>query len=157
MIYVLKIIWDYRVPLLELIVRNIARYPQSATLMSIRYQPAIRYLLACGDRTGYLLERGSSTPPCHDSTSTRDNQHPSSPHNIPATGKLSWGMPRSHPSSKTCPQRLIVGSCPVDSTLTTHPKRMPRSPQFFYQVYQVLDTTCLIYIRLSLTDITSQI
>ena len=31
MIYVLKIIWDYRVPLLELIVRNIARYPQSAT------------------------------------------------------------------------------------------------------------------------------
>ena len=31
MIYVLKVIWDYRVPLLELIVRNIARYPQSAT------------------------------------------------------------------------------------------------------------------------------
>jgi hypothetical protein len=45
MIYVLKIIWDYRVPLLELIVRNIARYPQSATSTSIRYQPAIRYLL----------------------------------------------------------------------------------------------------------------
>jgi hypothetical protein len=45
MIYVLKIIWDYRVPLLELIIRNIVRYPQSATLMSIRYQPAIRYLL----------------------------------------------------------------------------------------------------------------
>jgi hypothetical protein len=33
------------VPLLELIVRNIARYPQSATSMPIRYQPAIRYLL----------------------------------------------------------------------------------------------------------------
>jgi hypothetical protein len=47
MIYVLKIIWDYRVPPLELIVRNIARYPQSATSMSIRYQPAIRYLLPC--------------------------------------------------------------------------------------------------------------
>jgi hypothetical protein len=45
MIYVLKIIWDYRVSLLELIVRNIARYPQSATSTPIRYQPAIRYLL----------------------------------------------------------------------------------------------------------------
>ena len=32
MIYVLKIIWDCRVPLLELIVRNIARYPQSITI-----------------------------------------------------------------------------------------------------------------------------
>jgi hypothetical protein len=45
MIYVLKIIWDYRVPLLKLIVCNIARYPQFATSTSIRYQPAIRYLL----------------------------------------------------------------------------------------------------------------
>jgi hypothetical protein len=45
MIYVLKIIWDYRVPLLELIVRNIAHYPQSATSTPIRYQPAIRYLV----------------------------------------------------------------------------------------------------------------
>jgi hypothetical protein len=44
MIYVLKIIWDYRVSLLELIIRNIVRYPQSATSTSIRYQPAIRYL-----------------------------------------------------------------------------------------------------------------
>jgi hypothetical protein len=47
MIYVLKIIWDYWVSLLELIIRNIARYPQSATSTSIRYQPAIRYLLPC--------------------------------------------------------------------------------------------------------------
>jgi hypothetical protein len=47
MIYVLKIICDYRVPLLELIVHNIARYPQSATSTSIRYQPAIRYLVPC--------------------------------------------------------------------------------------------------------------
>jgi hypothetical protein len=44
MIYVLKIIWDYRVPLLELIVRNIARYPQSATSTLIRYPPAVYYL-----------------------------------------------------------------------------------------------------------------
>ena len=37
--------WDYQMPLLELIVRNIFRYPQSATSTSIRYQPPIRYLL----------------------------------------------------------------------------------------------------------------
>jgi hypothetical protein len=47
MIYVLKIMWDYQVPLLELIVRNIARYPQSATSTPIHYQPAIRYLVPC--------------------------------------------------------------------------------------------------------------
>jgi len=47
MIYVLKIIRDDRVPLLKLIVRNIARYPQSATSTPIRYQAAIRHLLAC--------------------------------------------------------------------------------------------------------------
>jgi hypothetical protein len=39
-------------PLLELIVRNIARYPQSATSTPIRYQPAIRYLLPCLQREG---------------------------------------------------------------------------------------------------------
>jgi hypothetical protein len=46
MIYILKIIWDYRVSLLKLIVRNIARYSQSATLKPIRNQPAIRYLVS---------------------------------------------------------------------------------------------------------------
>jgi hypothetical protein len=44
MIYVLKIIWNYRMPLLKLIVHNITRYPQSTA--SIRYKPVIRYLLA---------------------------------------------------------------------------------------------------------------
>jgi hypothetical protein len=39
------------------------------------------------------------------------------------------------PLQQDLPQRLIVGSCPIDSTLTTHPRRTPRSPQFFYQVY----------------------
>ena len=50
MIYVLKIMWYYQVPLLELIVRNIARYPQSATSTLIRYQPAICYLLNTATR-----------------------------------------------------------------------------------------------------------
>jgi hypothetical protein len=46
------------VPLLELIVRNIVRYPQSATSTPIRYQPryqpAIYYLLPCSGDTGDL-------------------------------------------------------------------------------------------------------
>jgi hypothetical protein len=41
----LKLYETIGVLLLELIVRNIARYPQSATLTSIHYQPAIRYLV----------------------------------------------------------------------------------------------------------------
>jgi hypothetical protein len=45
MIYDLKLYETIGVPLLELIVRNIARYPQSATSMPIRYKPAIRYLV----------------------------------------------------------------------------------------------------------------
>jgi hypothetical protein len=43
----LKLYGTIGVPLLELIVRNIARYPQSATSTPIRYQPAIRYLVPC--------------------------------------------------------------------------------------------------------------
>jgi hypothetical protein len=65
MIYALKIIYTHYswymclklygtigVPLLELIVRNIARYPQSATSTPIRYQPAIRYLVPWGTVKG---------------------------------------------------------------------------------------------------------
>jgi hypothetical protein len=43
----LKLYGIIGVSLLELIVRNIARYPQSATSTPIRYQPAIRYLVPC--------------------------------------------------------------------------------------------------------------
>jgi hypothetical protein len=53
------------------------------------------------------------------------------------------------PLRQDLPQRLVVGSCPIDSTLTTHLRRTPRFSQFFYQVYQVLGTTCLIYIYTS--------
>jgi hypothetical protein len=67
----LKLYGTIRVLLLELIVRNIARYPQSATLTSIRYQPAIRYLVPLlqasstlkvqtfSDSVQYLLPQGS--------------------------------------------------------------------------------------------------
>jgi hypothetical protein len=43
----LKLYGTIGVSLLELIVRNIVCYPQSATSTSIRYQSAIRYLVPC--------------------------------------------------------------------------------------------------------------
>jgi hypothetical protein len=38
------------------------------------------------------------------------------------------------PLQQDLPQRRVVGSCLIDSTLTTHPRRTTRSPQFFSQV-----------------------
>jgi hypothetical protein len=32
------------------------------------------------------------------------------------------------PLQQDLPQRLVIGSCSIDSTLTTHPRRTPRSP-----------------------------
>jgi hypothetical protein len=77
------------------------------------------------DRISSQGETPSS--PCHNSTSTRDNQHPSSPPNIPTTGISREGCPGRAPLQQDLPQRLIVGSYPIDSTLTTHPRRTPRS------------------------------
>jgi hypothetical protein len=51
------------VPLLELIVRNIVHYPQSATSTSIRYRPAIRYLLAWSHVISSFLDLSSSSSP----------------------------------------------------------------------------------------------
>jgi hypothetical protein len=84
MIYALKIIYTHyswymylklyetiRVPLLELIVHNIGRYPQSAISTSIRYPPAIRYLVPCSHqryfrrRSVYILSDDSQDPSFH--------------------------------------------------------------------------------------------
>jgi hypothetical protein len=73
----LKLYGTIEVPLLELIVRNIARYPQSATSTSIRYQPDIRYLVPWVSRLPVhnytkdavswrrrVLKCGFDIPPC---------------------------------------------------------------------------------------------
>jgi hypothetical protein len=41
---------------------------------------------------------------CHDSTSTRDNQHPSSPPNIPTIGISSEGCPGCTPLARPAPK-----------------------------------------------------
>jgi hypothetical protein len=94
--------------------------------------------------------------PCHDSTSTRDNQHPSSPPNIPATGISREGCPgRTHPARLAPKTRRRI----LSDRLNPHhsPKTHTKISPVHNQVYQVLGTTCLIHIRLSLTGITSQI
>jgi len=45
----------------------------------------------------------------------------------PATGTSHRGCPGRIPLARLV-QRLVVRSCPIDSTLTTHPRRTPRSP-----------------------------
>jgi hypothetical protein len=52
---------------------------------------------------------------------------------IPATGNSRKGC-QVTPLWQDLPQRLIVGSCPIDSTLTTHPRHTPRSPHSHYLV-----------------------
>jgi hypothetical protein len=47
---------------------------------------------------------GSPTLPCHDSTSTRDNQHPSSPHTRPATGNSHEGCLGRTPLARLAPK-----------------------------------------------------
>jgi hypothetical protein len=60
---------------------------------------------------------------------------------------LSWGNAHVASPDKTCPMTRHM-SCSIDSTLTTHPRRTPRSPQVHYQV---IDASCLIRSRHSFT------
>jgi hypothetical protein len=57
-----------------------------------------------GGQTGYLLKGETPSSPCHDNTSTRDNQHPSSPHKIPATGNSCEGCPGRTPLARLAPK-----------------------------------------------------
>jgi hypothetical protein len=85
-----------------------------------------------GNRTRYLL-KGITNTLCLDGTSTGDNQHP-----VCSYMHLPW-VPLTRdaqvaPLRHDLPQRLVVGSCLIDSTLTTHPRRMPRFSQVHYLV-----------------------
>jgi hypothetical protein len=70
----LKLYETIWVPLLELIVRNIARHPQSATSTSIRYQTAIRYLVPWPQQrpSHPHIRCHQHTRPCRNPSSGRD-------------------------------------------------------------------------------------
>ena len=82
-------------------------------IFSQRGQPMSRASMAPPSQ-GFIPQRHSTLGPPH-LTCSRHRY-------------LSWGMTRSHPLARLIP-RLIVRSCPIDSTLTTHPRHTPRSPQ----------------------------
>jgi hypothetical protein len=63
-----------------------------------------RHTSPSGDQTRYLLKGETSSSPCHDSTSTRDNQHPSSPHNIPTIGNSREGCLGHTPPARLAPK-----------------------------------------------------
>jgi hypothetical protein len=101
-------------------------------------------------------QRGTPSSPCHNSTSTRDNQHPSSPHNIPTTGITREGCPGRTPPARLAPKthRRILSD-----RLNHH-----HSPKMHAKISPVLLSglpsprhNVSIHKRLSLTGITSQI
>jgi len=101
-------------------------------------------------------QKGITNSPCHDSTSPGITNTPVHLSHIPATGNSRKGCPGRTPSARLAP-RLVVRSCPIDSTLTTHPEHTPRSPHVHCSVLtKFYGTSCLTHIRLSLTSITSQ-
>jgi hypothetical protein len=87
---------------------------------------------ALGDWTRYLF-KGITNTPCLDGTSTRDNQHPIRSHMHPPKVPLTRDA-QVAPLRHDLPQRLVIGSSPINSTLTTHPRHTPRSPQVRYPV-----------------------
>ena len=81
-------------------------------------------------------QKGITNSPCHDSTSPGITNTPVHLSHIPATGNSRKGCPGHTPSARLA-QRLIIRSCPIDSTLTTHPKHTPRSPHVHYLVLPI--------------------
>jgi hypothetical protein len=136
MIYVLKIIWDYRVPLLELIVRNIVRYPQSATSMSIRYQPAIRYLVAapCVLRCPIPIASLMTSQWCHDDVTC--TLLPFSIRKINAKIQWKYTSTHIHPELRVSKQRAArpcVPSFAIVSLMTPSPRHVHIMPVFILE------------------------
>jgi hypothetical protein len=84
--------------------------------------------------TGHLAPHAKTAPPIPGLRPTKTLHPGTSPYHmyLPQV-PLSWETPREHP-----PARLVLTtrrrSYSVDSTLTTHPRRTPRSPHIHYQV-----------------------
>jgi hypothetical protein len=77
-----------------------------------------------------MISSQGETPysPCHDSTSTRDNQHPSSPSNIPATGISREGCLGRTPPARLAPKtrcRILSNRLNPHHSPKTHAKISP--------------------------------
>jgi hypothetical protein len=95
--------------------------------------PVLKTYQSLGDRTGYLLKRESPTP----RAMTTPHQGQRTPWSTSCKYAPQVTLARDAqvaPLRQDLPQRLVVGSYPIDSTLTTHPKHTPRSPHVHYPI-----------------------
>jgi hypothetical protein len=97
------------------------------------YDPVLSTYQSLGGPDRTSSQMGLTDTPClngnsflgaHPCEATRDLLHS----HVPATGTSHRGC-SGQPSQQGLSQGLIVESYPVDTTLTTHPRRTPRSPQ----------------------------
>jgi hypothetical protein len=77
-----------------------------------------------------MISSQGETPssPCHDNTSTRDNQHPSSPPNVPATCISREGCPGRTPPARLAPKtchRILSDRLNPHHSPKTHVKISP--------------------------------
>jgi hypothetical protein len=67
--------------------------------------PVLKTYQSLGGPDRISSQKGiTNSPQCHDSTSTRDSQHPSSPHNIPAIGNSREGCLGHTPPARLAPK-----------------------------------------------------
>jgi hypothetical protein len=90
--------------------------------------------------TGHPVPRAKIVPPSRGFIPQRHSTLRSLPVLCTYHRYLSWGNAQVAPPGKTCSMTCHM-SCLIDSTLTTHPRCTPRSPQVHYQV---IGTLCLI-------------
>jgi hypothetical protein len=95
-------------------------------------------LMSCS--TGHPVPRAKTVPPSRGFIPQRHSTLRSLPVLCTRHRYLSWGNAQVAPPGKTCSTTCHM-SCSIDSTLTTHPRCTPRSPQVHYQV---IGTLCLI-------------
>jgi hypothetical protein len=96
--------------------------------------PVLKTYQSLGGPDRISTQKAITNSPCHDSTSPGITNTPVHLSHIPAKVTLARDA-QVAPLRQDLPQRLVVGSCPIDSTLTTHPKHTPRSPHFHYPVF----------------------
>jgi hypothetical protein len=92
---------------------------------------------------GHLVPYAKTTPPSQGFIPQRHSTPGSLPIACTRHRYLSWGNAQVASPSKTCPKTRRM-SCLIDSTLTTYPRRTPRSPRGHYQVITMLSAPCAL-------------
>jgi hypothetical protein len=91
--------------------------------------PVLKTYQSLGGPDRIYSQKGiTNSPQCHDSTTTRDNQHPSSPHNKPATSNSREGCLGRTPPARLAPKtrrRILSNRLNPHHSPKTHAKISP--------------------------------